>query len=252
MPKKITQEELLDREAQILRSACEIIEQCGFSNLTMDKVVDAVPYSKGSVYKLFNSIEEILLAITNDGGSVLLEFMQRALTYQGGSRKKTLSRERNLARAYAYHLYGQLYPTHFFCELQAISPIVREKASTKRLLHGKRLLDQFKTLSSRFITDAIDCGDLQCPSNNSTARIANCSWSAEFGVTSYALAASDDQRNIGTAIRLQLEQDIFCLANTYMDGLNWQPLSTNEDYQKVWEEIKVGLFSEEIKRFEKQ
>lgn len=242
MPKKISREELLDREALIIASACEIIELNGFSNLTMDKVVESVPFSKGSVYKLFNSIEEILLAITNDGASVLLEFMQRALHYNGNSR------ERNLARAFAYHLYGQLYPTHFFCELQAIGPIVREKASPKRLIHGKQLLNKFKALSMKFVTDAIDSGELVCSPDNSATRISNSSWSAEFGVTSYALAANDNQRNICNTARVELESDIFWLTNTFMDGLNWRPLSGTADYQKTWENIKFTLFAEELKR----
>ena len=240
MPKKISQEDLLNRERLIINTACELIEQSGFSNLTMDKIVERVPYSKGSVYKLFTSVEEILLAITNDGSASLLEFMQRARAFDGSSR------ERNLARAFAYHLYGQLYPTHFFCELQAIGPLVREKASSIRLAQGISLLNKFKALSVSFVTDAIESGDLKCQPGNSPTRIANCSWSAEFGVTSYALAASDNQRDIGSKARQQLEKDIFWLVNTYMDGLNWQPLSASADCVKSWQRIKSTLFAEEL------
>ncbi len=242
MPKKISHAELLQREALIIETACALIGQSGFSNLTMDKVVESVPYSKGSVYKLFNSVEEILLAITNDGATLLLDFMQRAHGYDGNSR------ERNLARAFAYHLYGQLYPIQFFCELQAISPTVREKASEKRLARGAAILNQFKTLAQSFVQDAIDCGDLVCPHAQSPSRIANCSWSAEFGVTSYALATSAKQTDIGIAAREKLEQDIFYLANTYMDGLNWHPHSAKVDYQEAWQQIKFELFAEEVAR----
>lgn len=242
MPKKISPEELVEREAEILKSACQIIEEEGFSGLTMDKVVERVPYSKGSIYKLFNSVEEILLAITNKGSVVLLEFMQRARDYKGNSR------ERNLARAFAYHLYGQLYPTHFFCELQAIGPLVREKASQKRLAHGLGLLNEFKALAKGFVEDAIDSGELASQEGYSSSRIANSSWSAEFGVTSYALAASDNQTNIGAETRDQLERDIFMLVNTYMDGLGWQPLSGSVNYENVWEDIKSTLFPKEIEQ----
>ncbi|BFM14761.1 TetR/AcrR family transcriptional regulator [Maricurvus nonylphenolicus] len=241
MPKILGQEELAEREALIIKIACDIIEEEGFSGLTMDKIVAKVPYSKGSVYKLFNSTEEVMLAITNDGATTLLEFMHRARQYHGNSRA------RNLARAFAYHIYGQLYPVHFFCELQAISPAVREKASQRRLAHGIKILNEFKKLSKTFVADAIEDGDLTCPADHSPSRIANCSWSSEFGVTSYALAVHEDQRNIGPNARAQLETDIFWLANTYMDGLGWKPLSGSNDYKDIWQDIKKSLFADELR-----
>lgn len=240
MPRTVDHQELAKRETTIIETACAIIEVEGFSNLTMDKIVAKVPYSKGSVYKLFNSTEDVVLAIANSGAATLLDLMNRAHEYRGNSRA------RNLARAFAYHLYGQLHPVHFFCELQAISPAIREKASTGRLADGLNILNRFKALAETFVTDAINAGDLSCPANQTASRIANCSWSAEFGVTSYALATYDNQKAIGPDARSQLEQDIFCLANTYMDGLGWQPLSGTVDYEEIWEDIKRTVFADEL------
>lgn len=244
MPKKVEPEELQRREAVIMQASCEIIEAQGFSGLTMDKVVGKVPFSKGSVYKLFTSVEEILLAITNDGASVLLEFMERAHNYPG------CSRDRNLARAYAYHLYGQLYPTHFFCELQAISPSVREKSSAQRLNVGFQRLKAFRLSSERFVREGVKSGQLAALSEAEVQRVANCSWTAEFGVTSYALATQQSQQSIDKVTRRRLEDEIFWMVNVYMDGLNWTPLSGACDYRATWEHIKSTLFRDEVSKLE--
>ena len=169
MPKIITAEELAQREEAVISTACHLIASQGFAALTMDKIVNKLPFSKGSLYKQFNSTEEVLLAITNSGAAVLLEFMQRAYEFEGSSR------ERYLARSFSYFIYAQLYPIHFLCELEAISPIVREKASENRLIQGYELLNKFKKSSEQFVQYGIDCKDLQLDKASNSARVANCS-----------------------------------------------------------------------------
>lgn len=240
MPKVVTKEELEEREQVILDAACRLIGQCGFAGLTMDKVVAEVPYSKGSVYKQFGSAEELLLAITNQGASHLLALMQKAEMHF------ELSRERYLARTFAFFLYSQLYPTHFFCEIEALTPSVREKASAERLSRGVDLLNAFTRLSLRFVQAGIDTGDLVLKDDSSPIQLANSSWSAEFGVCAYAMAAHRNNQQLPGELRDSLEQQLYWLVNTLLDGLNWQPLSSQFDYRGTWHACKQTLFAEEV------
>lgn len=240
MPKIVTKEELAEREEVILEAACRLIGQNGFAGLTMDKVVAEVPFSKGSVYKQFGSAEELLLAITNQGAVHLLSLMQKAELHF------SRSRERYIARTFAFFLYSQLYPTHFFCEIEALTPSVREKASSGRMEEGLNLLNAFTRLSLRFVQAGIDSGDLVLRDNSTPIQLANSSWSAEFGVCAYAMAAHRNNQKLPQELRDSLEQQLYWLVNTLLDGLNWAPLSSEFNYQGTWEICKSTLFAEQI------
>lgn len=248
MPKIITAEELAQREEAVISTACHLIASQGFAALTMDKIVNKLPFSKGSLYKQFNSTEEVLLAITNSGAAVLLEFMQRAYEFEGSSR------ERYLARSFSYFIYAQLYPIHFLCELEAISPIVREKASENRLIQGYELLNKFKKSSEQFVQYGIDCKDLQLDKASNSARVANCSWTSEFGLSSYAIASNYSLPSSSVKCvnvvkqRVALEEELFWMVNIFMDGLIWKPLSGEKDYKETWKKIKSSLFAKELEQ----
>ncbi|TQV67986.1 TetR/AcrR family transcriptional regulator [Exilibacterium tricleocarpae] len=234
MPKVVTAEQLMEREQVIIDAACDIIGELGFAGLTMDAVVARVPYSKGSLYKQFNSTQELLLAITNSGAGKLLALMERAYRFAGGTR------ERYLARAYAYFLYSQLYPIHFFSELEALSPIVREKASRQRLREGDDLLRQFRRNAERFVRAGVDAGDLVLAPGVSAAAVADSSWSAEFGLAAYNLMHAGNRAQ-AKARRAALEEKIFWHVNVFLDGLDWRPLAMEQDYRVTWTRLKDEL-----------
>ncbi len=240
MPKIITSEELQAREIRIIETACELIQQQGFAAITMDKIVAKVPYSKGSVYKHFNSIEELMLAITNSGAYHLLAFMERAKLFSGSTR------ERYLARALAYFVYGQLYPIQFFCELEAMTPLVREKASARHTEEGKRLLQSFYSLAAEFVADGVKEGDLVLSADATPQRIANISWTSEFGLASYTLAVSFGNAAHKKQQAKRLEEELFWMVNVFMDGLAWRPLTSEHNYRDTWARIKEEVFAEEV------
>ncbi len=240
MPRIVTAAEMEQREHLIIDAACSIISELGFAGLTMDGVVERVPYSKGSIYKHFGCTQELLLAITNSGAGKLLALMERAYRFAGNTR------ERYLARSFAYFLYSQLYPIHFFSELEALSPIVREKASRRRLREGTELLDQFRLCAERFVRDGIDAGDLALDIDTDTAvaTIADISWSTEFGLAAYNLPFQLGRRH--QAQRRALEQKILWHVNVYLDGLAWRPLAAEKDYAATWARLKREVYREEV------
>lgn len=242
MPKIITEAEFNAREEHIVNAASQVIKEQGFAALTMDKVVSKVPYAKGSVYKHFNSIEEILLAISNSGAHHLISLLERARNYSGNSR------QRYLARAQAYFLYSQLHPVEFICELDAISPAVLEKASERHRTEGQLILNRFYKLSAEFVEQGVLEGTLVLPADISARRVAKTSWSMEFGVSSYAIAASFGAKRDAKTDALKLQQDLCWMVNVFLDGLNWQPITENKDVWSQWCNIRHTVFNNEFEQ----
>ena len=68
------------REQQIIDAAIGLIQLQGIENLTIDKVVAKVPYSKCTIYKYFLGKEYILLAISNQAVKKIT-FINRIIKY---------------------------------------------------------------------------------------------------------------------------------------------------------------------------
>lgn len=241
LPKVMTEKELQQREKMVLDVSCQIIKEQGFSGLTMDKIVAGVPFSKGSLYKQFNSAQEVLLALTNSGAPFMIDLIERAHSFNGNSR------ERYLARSCACFVYALLYPIHYFSELEAIGLTVREKATESRLNEGYKLMNQFKILAEKFVENGIASGELNLTPDTTIARIAGNSWTSEFGLTSYSLTPWLKGDKFPLERCQKLEADLIWMVNIFLDGLGWKPMSSEFDYQQSWDRIKTELFLPELR-----
>ncbi len=56
------QREIRDRELLILDNAAELLYQEGYAGLSMERIAEAIEYSKGTVYQHFKCKEEVLCA----------------------------------------------------------------------------------------------------------------------------------------------------------------------------------------------
>ena len=57
------QREIQEREALILEVAREMLLERGYLGVTMDRIAQAIEYSKGTVYQHFSSKEDVLVAL---------------------------------------------------------------------------------------------------------------------------------------------------------------------------------------------
>lgn len=71
--KNTQKKNIVDREQELLLISEKIMAEHGFSKLTMDKLVAACEYSKGTVYNHFNSKENLLLALCVKGISYVFK-----------------------------------------------------------------------------------------------------------------------------------------------------------------------------------
>src|SRR5262249_55817619 len=122
------QREVHDREARILDLARSMIVEDGYHGLSMDRIAEAMEYSKGTIYQHFSCKEEIVIALLNQTMERRLDLFRRAAAYRGGSR------ERITAIGVAAELFFQLYPDHLHTEQTIRVSSVREKTSEQRRL----------------------------------------------------------------------------------------------------------------------
>ncbi|MCA9258394.1 MAG: helix-turn-helix transcriptional regulator, partial [Planctomycetales bacterium] len=72
------QRELQEREARILEVSREVVVREGYHGLSMDRVAEALEYSKGTIYNHFSCKEDIILALAVQTTEKRTELFERA------------------------------------------------------------------------------------------------------------------------------------------------------------------------------
>ncbi len=228
------QQALNDREDDLLDIAERIMEEEGFSGLTMDKLVALCDYSKGTVYNHFNSKEDLLCALCIKGLRLTLSLFEKALAFEGGSR------ERILAIHFAYRLHTLTHPTLFLCVLTSQTPAVKEKASPQRLALQQELDAQMTQCCDAAFKQAVSQGDLSDAID--IADLVFGSWALSFGCNALMTMASE----VDSIQRIDKEETLLNNINLLMDGMGWQPLSSVFDYRCTWQRLASDVFPSEI------
>ena len=229
--------EIREREELILSAAQSLIKENGYNHLSMERVAERVEYSKGTIYNHFSSKEDLVCSLSCRYIGNLIEVFKRAYDYSGSTR------ERYLAIGLGYSLYHQLHPM----DAQNIQIVknhaVREKVSADKLAEMEKLEQKITKIASSIVQQAIDCGDLGKQHQNDVSTIVFGCWSMHYGAL--LLEQSDiPLHDLGfTPVVNMLWQN----SNRYLDGYQWQPLSTHFDSKSLIEKISTALFDGELK-----
>ena len=232
------QQAIAQREAQLLTIAEGIMETEGFSGLTMDKLVAACSFSKGTVYNHFNSKEDLLSALCIKSMLMALELFKKAAEFNGSSREKML------AIHYAYRLHALSHPTLFLCVLTSRTPAIREKASTARLLKQEQLDKEMTHYCDELFELAMQQGELAQASAAQRNQLVFAAWAMSFG-TNVLLSMANQVEGVQ---RVDATMAVLLNANLLLDGMAWQPLSTEVDYRSSWQRIEEEVFKDEFLR----
>ncbi|MCW8949674.1 MAG: TetR/AcrR family transcriptional regulator, partial [Sedimenticola sp.] len=230
------QRELAKREALILDTAQNILHEQGYSSLTMDRIAEAIEYSKGTIYNHFTSREDLLTGVCNAGMSVLAELFSRALTFNG------TTRERLLAVQYAYLLHALLQPTQFMLVISAKTASLSERTSERRQAEHYQLEGRLMGPMLKLVDEAITNRELVLPKQMTKQQIVFTNWAGSFGAI--ALLINSEGKCSGRQ-GLAFQSEIFNHANLLLDGMQWHPLSHEMDYYKSVERIAQEIFPEE-------
>ncbi len=236
-PKLLDEAALKERELLIINSAVLLIQKNGIENLTMDKVVAQVPFSKGTVYKHFIGKEDLLLAISNYSIKVLGDLFSRAYQFKG------CARSRMLLINFSYLIYAMLYPALFQCVLCAKSPNVVGKSSEKHINEGEKLEIKLMTSIHGIVEDGLNDKSLALPLNMDIQQLCFSNWSTAYGAISL-LSGEVDQCSGRTS--LIVERELFNLSNLLYDGMGWQPLTKDNNPCLELKSALDELFPEEL------
>jgi len=240
-PRTISQSEFQARELELLEIARGLVEKECLTTLTIDKLVAASPYSKGTIYKHFISKEDMWMAICNTCVREMSELFCRALKFKGNSR------ERILAVFVSYLIWAKLHPAQLFAVLSAHSPSVASLCSDDRNATHHEHETNLMGLMNEEIGKAIDEGDLELPEGMCFEQITFAMWSASWGAMALIMSKGHSKE----LTPMLLERESFTNAKLILDGFGWKPLSKDWDYSESIKRIANELYQPEIEALEK-
>ena len=236
------QRELATREALILDTAQNILHEQGYSCLTMDRIAEAVEYSKGTIYNHFSNKEDMVCSLCCRNINNLIDIFTHAAEYEG------TSRERFSAMGLGYSLYHQINPL----DAQNIQIIkinsIREKISQEKLIEMESLERRITEIASSVVQDAIQCGDLPSEVSDITDGIVFGYWSMLYGAL--LLEQSDiplEDLGFNPGVKM-----LWLNTQKFLDGHNWLPLSSDTDSEAMFEKISSDLYANEIEMLNKR
>ena len=236
------QREVQSREERILELARSMIVQDGYHGLSMDRIAEAMEYSKGTIYQHFSCKEEILMALVNQTMERRLDLFRRAATFQGRSR------ERMMAIGAAAELFFQLYPDHIETEHTIRISSIREKTSEHRRLSLESCEARCSEVVRGVIRDAVAALDLQLSDDFGVEHLAFGLWAITFG--GYSIAATSP-----SLTSLGIHDPLLAIRGNgirLLDGVGWKPLSSEQDPSPVFDRIKRDLLAAEIAQVERR
>ena len=236
-PKIIDQQSFDAREQQLIDAAIGLIEQQGIENLTIDKLVAVVPFSKGTVYKHFISKEDLFLAISNQALGILSGFFIRASQYAG------CPRERMLLGSFAYLIYAILHPALFSSVLCSKSPTILGKASEPRIKTQEELEIKMLTAIHGVVIEGLELNQLELPDYMDVTQICFAHWAKSYGTI---VLLSGETKPCKAADELVVERELFNQNNLMFDGLQWAPLTKDKDYRAALKTALSSVFELEL------
>lgn len=230
------QQQIRQRELQILDLALPMLVSGGFSALSMDAIAQQLNAAKGTIYNHFPNKEEIVLALAVEAMDRRLELFNQAVLIRGSSRQ----------RIAAVGIACEIYVDHlsdWFCVEQLIRhEPVWGKTSSKRQEILRNCEARCMHTVAGVVRDAVASGDLQLPGSQQVEDIVFGLWSLVHGGLVIE-STSPSLRDIGIedsrhAIRRN--------ANALLDGLGWQPRYDAQEYEKWIAHVRSHLLAHDL------
>jgi AcrR family transcriptional regulator len=232
------QREIQGREGRILEVARSMIVDDGYHGLSMDRIAEALEYSKGTIYQHFSCKEDILMALANQAVECRLDLFRRAAAIRGRSR------ERMTAIGAAAELFFELYPHHFHIEHVIRVTSIKEKTSEQRRLCLETCESRCAEIVHGVIRDGVASGDLELSEEYGIEQLGFGLWSITFG--GYSIAATSP-----SLASLGIHDPVLAIRNNcnrLLDGVGWKPLSKEIDLAPLVERIKNEAFAPECSK----
>lgn len=231
------QREIREREQQILETAQGILVAEGYHGLNMDRIAEALEYSKGTIYNHFPCKEEIIIALAIDTGQRRLALFERASSFRGGPR------ERMTAIGVAAEVFYRLHAHRFLAEQIVRSTSIWEKTSESRRIAMHSCEARCMGVLAGIVRDGIARGDLALPDGCRPEDLV-------FGLWTLTLGAYEMISDNQSLLDLGISEPFLSVRNSQtflVDGYQWHPLSTEHDYDAVRKRVSEELFADEFR-----
>lgn len=232
------QRELVERETLILDVTRDLLLDLGYHGLTMDRIAEAMEYSKGTVYQHFPCKEEVLTELALRINERRFALFERAVTFEGRPR------ERVAAIGEAVSLFAHLSADDLRILGIINSEVVIQKVSQPRQERVNGLTLRAMGILAGIVRDAIAKGDLALPEGVVPEDLAFGLWSlTEGGFASIVQGAPLAEVGVGNAFFSVMKN-----CEILLDGYGWRPLSTEWDFAETRERIRREIFDDEAAR----
>lgn len=212
-----------------------MLAERGYLGLNMDRIAEAIEYSKGTVYQHFSSKEDLIAALCADTAEARAEMFQKAAAYDGKPR------ERVMGIGIADALFVRRHPDHFAVESILDLGSIANKISDERREKWVRVKSAAMAVLEGIVRDAIDAGDLTLPAGMPLCAPMYGLWTQSVG--HYRINAGQLPAPFaGLDSHAVLWQNYSLL----LDGYGWRPLSTEWDYQASARALSTKVFGEDL------
>jgi AcrR family transcriptional regulator len=207
----------------------------------MDRIAEALEYSKGTIYQHFSCKEEIVLSLANKALEKRCELFRRGAAFRGKTR------ERMHAIGMGAEIFLGLYPHYFHLEQLVRLPSLWEKTSENRRAFMQVGEAQCKGIVGGVARDAVACGDLALPPGATPEMVVFGLWSISFGANIIIQSGTslDDLGLADPMEALRMSQMML------LDGYGWRPLTADYPYAEADERLRKEVFAEEFRLMKK-
>jgi AcrR family transcriptional regulator len=236
------QRELVQREELILDVTRDLLLDRGYHGLTMDRIAEAMEYSKGTIYQHFPCKEEVLTELSTRILQERLEMFERAAQFDGRTR------ERMVAIGEAGEIFVRLHPDDFRT-LQIIkAEVITRKVSEERLLKMKDAEYRVLLLMNGIIHEAIALGDLTLLPGKSVEEISFGLWAMTDGGYGNIVRGMP----LGEIGIREPFRSVMNVCEVLGDGYGWKPLTSEWDYEATRARVRATLFADEMRELERR
>lgn len=226
------QREIRDRERQILVIARQMLLERGYLGLNMDRIAEAIGYSKGTVYQHFSSKEDLLAALCVQTKQKRAEFFESAAKLEGRPR------ERMTAVSMADEFFVAQFPDYSRSEELLNIESIFAKASCSQQEAMREVEGRCVDAVCGIANDAVICGDLVVPAGWNI-------YDMTFGLYGMSFGCRVAGKNCKTLHSLMSPDARAVLRKNQealLDGWGWRPLSTEWDYESTRKRAAVEAF----------
>src|SRR6185312_492452 len=228
---------IADREEELLGVARKmLLGPGGINALTMERLAEATPYSKGTLYQHFGSKDDLLSALWIQPLEVRLDLYRRAAVFHGRTRERILAIEAARRVVFELHPESEVIEGGMFAGQSNVSP--------KRVARIAEIAAGISGVSLGIIRDAAAVGDLALGPGLSAEQAYLALRSLAYGLM-HGWQSTGVLQSLGQGAVTEIALG---LSSRLLDGLGWQPLARDWDYAKTLERIWREVFPEEARR----